>query len=144
MEVEAPMPLLTAPTMPVPPEPVVVVPVPVPVPVVPVPVPVPVPVLPTPTTVLPRPLPLLRERVTERLPETVGKYWETSSPIMARATMKFSYDCLMFWLLRLSCLSSSSSCGSWKIFHHSPRRRPSFGSATFQPSVPRNWVEDSL
>ncbi len=54
----------------------------------------------------------LRERDQEGPVDTVGKSWACAWRTMARAAMKFSKNCLMFWLLMLSCSSSAFNSGS--------------------------------
>src|SRR6266849_6366819 len=50
-----------------------------------------------------------RDRLNEGVVAAVGKYWERASRTSARACMKFSKDCLMFWLSTLSCSSRAFS-----------------------------------
>src|ERR1700677_427244 len=89
-------------------------------------------------------LPEVRERLNDGATASVGKYCERASRTRARASMKFSKNCFMFWLLMLSCSSRALSSGSLKISHHLPRSLASAGCATVQGPLSLNWVVDSL
>src|ERR1700722_16266347 len=67
--------------------------------------------------------------------DTVGKYCERASRISARASIKFSKNTLMVWLLMFSCSSSEFNSGSWNTSHQLPRSIASCGCATVQVPI---------
>src|SRR6266550_2587584 len=85
-------------------------------------------------------LPERRWRWTLGAVATFGNCVAIWIPAEALACSSRAAETLMVWLASSACFSSAPNWSSWKMLHHSPLARPSFGALSRQGSVTSHFA----